>query len=128
MREHKYRAWIIKEKRYMEIIGFHVYDKHITLWFVDDEDGPTNYKNYHIDAVILEQYTGRKDFSGYKEVYEGDRVNIIRDGRETENLVVEWSDEKCGFRFVNEDWNIMTGYIEHIEIIGNIHKEQPNAK
>lgn len=71
----------------------------------------------------IEQYTGRKDTLTGKDVYEGDKVNIITDGREINNLTVMWSENKCGFVFTNEDWNIMIFRIEHIEIIGNIHEE-----
>ncbi len=80
-------------------------------------------QQHHIDwpRFIPEQYTGRKDFSGYKEVYEGDIVNIISDGKQINNLTVKWSNEKCGFIFENNDWNIFIFHLEHIEIIGNIH-------
>lgn len=75
------------------------------------------------DQYVIEQYTGLKDYSSFKEVCQGDKVNIIIDGKEIKDLIVEWSDEKCGFVFVNEDWNISFFRIEHIEITGNIHEE-----
>lgn len=54
MPEHKFRAWDIKNKKYIEIIGFYYFDDHIVLWFLDG--GIPNYKNYHVKGIILEQY------------------------------------------------------------------------
>ncbi len=68
-----------------------------------------------------EQYTGKKDFSGYKEIYESDKVDIIRNGKYIFNLTVKWDDAKCGFILDNEEWKIPFWDIEHVEIIGTIH-------
>ena len=79
-------------------------------------------KDKPLSKLTYEQYIGRKSISD-KEVYSGDKVNIIdRDGKKYNDLTVLWDDEFCGFKAENEDWKLFFYRIEYIEIIGNIHE------
>ena len=137
MREILFRAWDKKEKKYIDIIGFYVFDNSIDLWFIDKDDCP-NFKNYPCDRIILEQYTGLKDKNGVK-IFEGDKIrfkNLIHNHR---TGVIKYAEKWAQFYVstknkhgvgVGLDSVHMWYYTEYAEkdrdteceVIGNIHE------
>ena len=86
-----------------------------------DKDFKRDWIVYNVNTETVGQYIGRKSISD-KEVYLGDKVNIIdSNGEKYNDLTVIWDDEFCGFKAENEDWKLFFFRIEYIEIIGNIH-------
>ena len=112
----KYRAYDIKKKEYIEIIGFYIFGSKITLWFLDSEGHP-DYGDYHIDGIILEQYINRKDDKG-QGCYAGD---IISTGGYSGWKIV-WHHD--GWRMQQGDRIENIQFIpDHFNIYSNIHKE-----
>jgi len=141
MREIKFRAWYIDEKRFID---------EFTLNYIKDSIGNKFFSietperlNLRIeDGIILMQFTGLKDKNG-KEIYEGD---IIRYNYHTSNRngntdftgVIEYYSKEIeihheetlivGFLFkgwcdIKEDyWFTKIPDVEDKEIIGNIYK------
>ena len=103
MREIKFRAWDVSEKRMLSHELFNT-----ELSFAESAELDFWLNN---DSYILMQYTGLKDKNG-KEIYEGD---IVKDGYHGKYGIYEVKWEKIGWNFVSEDGR-------EIEIIGNIHE------
>lgn len=123
MREHKYKAWDKKEKRWLGA-NLHMSVVDGLLWW------QYGYECEILSAeerenIELVQYTGLKDKDG-KEIYEGD---IIKD---YENWVgiVEWDKKDCFFNInypiQNETMMFDDAFDSNpernAEIIGNIYK------
>lgn len=121
MREMKFRAWH-KDIKEMFIVGQITLEKGI--WNYQ----PENRKNIGVcipyqPSFILMQYTGLKDKNA-KEIYEGDIVKAIFGDQEDENILglVTYSEMQACYIVIanNEDeWEL--GYLDNIELIGNIY-------
>jgi hypothetical protein len=121
-REIKFRAWHISQKRFIDING-------MSMWFGKTERIGTVYgvteqgvlREYDIDEVELEQFTGLKDASGV-DIYEGD-ILLTEDGVFT----VNWNTKYASFCINKNGWMFSHFFDEALtpnqcEVIGNIHQ------
>ena len=122
MREHKYRAWDKKEKRWLGVnLQMSVVDG--LLWWQYGY-GCEILSAEERENIELVQYTGLKDKNG-KEIYEGD---IIKD---IENWIgiVEWNKKDCFFNInypIQKETMMFDDAFDsnperNAEIIGNIY-------
>ena len=124
MREIKFRAWLKKEKRLIEVSEINFERGILSI--------PVNEECYSIvksfEDIELMQYTGLKDKNG-KEIYEGDILKIKYLEEEHYRTTTE---EYERIDIVNNTLfgEILSGYYESvddehkrsIEVIGNIHE------
>jgi len=124
MIENKFRAWDIKNKKYIEIIGFYCFGDHIVLWFLDGGGCP-NYKSYHVKRIILEQYTGLGDKNGVEDYvgniweveFEDKKIRFVRE------VELTWQGYSFDFRCLDGQISPVHAQVsEDGEIIGNIHE------
>lgn len=116
MREIKFRAWDIKNKKWLQIgqslLGY------LVAWRSDDKFEILGRGNYKIM-----QYTGLKDKNG-KEIYEGDIVRIPLNIKEYFDCKVEFNDG-C-FDVVQDRFrNYLKVYVANrgIKVIGNVWED-----
>ena len=121
MRELKFRAWEIEDKKYYPVIKLW-FDSTVgkpdsaELWLSKNETEIADIP----EQIELEQYTGLKDKNG-KEIYEGD----IMSDKSVVRFAYDDEVGSCGC-CVDKFWG--SGFIisnnepiELIEVIGNIH-------
>ena len=121
MRETHFRAWDIKQKRYLDRIYCIYYDMASKFHHVEGLSGYSDVKLLY-DEVILEQDTGLKDKNG-KKICEGDIVRCHGDDRFIAPVIRH--DNSGGFCWVScykEECFIPES--DEVEVIGNIHENQ----
>jgi hypothetical protein len=77
------------------------------------------------EKIHLMQYTGLKDKNG-RDVYEGDIVRTVYDGKEFVGIVV-FDESELGFKATNGKENYGTDFqyltcCEEVEVIGNVYE------
>ena len=119
MRSLKFRVWDIERECYLdktELAGITPDGKYI-LCIEDEEISPLEVEGNY----IIEQYTGLKDKND-KEIYEGDIIDVSSVFVKPKKMVVEFSEEACGFEpFVNGCSDCYFPAGKDVEVIGNIH-------
>ena len=119
MREIKFRAWNIKEKRMQQ--GFYIDDEGFLVQPIIDGD---TIEMIQQEGYIIMQFTGLKDSKGV-EIYEGDIVRYIVDtiSIPSEEVVITTKVVQSEY-----GWYPMTDemYCYHeareVEVIGNIYE------
>ena len=111
MREIKFRAWDMKDKKMFTGFSF----KDIYSGQGEMNVNCYNRSEFHSwDDMEIMQFTGLVDNNG-KEIYEGD---IVRYGKMKTVYVVEWHAEFCGFKpFCDHNSDYLPS------IVGNIYEK-----
>lgn len=129
-RDIKFRVWLKKQNKMVEVHKINFQDRVITH-YLDDLPFPTLIK-CSFDDVELMQYTGLKDKNG-KEIYEGDIIDIHQTVNGQNLFVVEITNTglvipryayKQGFKYQYDIRELLevNEYDKEIEIIGNIYE------
>lgn len=134
MREIKFRVWLIKEKKLVDVAILDLQNEQIKYQYKHD-DLITSGREF-LRNVVLEQYTGLKDQNG-KEIYEGDIIRKVEnvENPRTHNYykkpryyedkgVVEFHDGCFDFTSKKYRGQMRCYYRENtinFEVIGNIH-------
>ena len=122
MREIKFRAWDKSNEEMLEVENLSFND------MTDKVEIRTRiYSDYFNDEeMILMQYTGLKDKNG-KEIYEGDIVTAIINIDFEEDLNIRGSviyddGETCYKAITKENDEYTLGWLDYLEVIGNIYE------
>lgn len=124
MKNIKFRVWNGKEIFYIVNGGEYQLNfgmsPNWSLWNEYEEECNSNEK----DCVLM-QYTGLKDVNG-KEIYEGDIVDTVYDGKTFIGIVVYDLDE-LGFKATNGKENYGSNFqylpcCDEVKVIGNIYE------
>lgn len=128
MREIKFRAWDINEKKYYYGVENQYDGEPVPSWSMLENDcfGSICKSN----LFIVEQFTGLRDKNG-KEIYEGDRCNILTSSGEYAIAHVVYCDGCFELWFIHpiviadryetRDY-LKCSVVNHtVEVIGNIH-------
>lgn len=122
-REIKFRAWLKKEKKMVNVETIDFTDKSIQYLEKSEFINAYLLRRVSFDDVELMQYTGVKDKNG-KEIYEGDIV-ILNDTEEENRCVVKY---KYGSYILidgdlREDLSNVESY-KFLEVVGNIYENK----
>jgi hypothetical protein len=123
MKKFKMKAWLMKEKKMVAIIGIDFNYEYIR-YTEDDNLFNENYKTAEFKNIELLQFTGLKD-NGGQELYEADVIKF-NDGIDDIYGLISYDDEDGTYRVSYE--NITEHLSERegdFEIVGNIF-ENPN--
>ncbi|PGU60311.1 YopX family protein [Bacillus cereus] len=117
MREIKFRVWSKHTKKMLDD-GFYI-SQNSDLFQNDSLD----YKSRDLYEVM--QYTGLKDKNG-TEIYEGDIVDTVYDGKLFTGVVV-YDESELDFKATNGKENYGSNFqylmcCEEVEVIGNIYE------
>ena len=118
MKKFKMKAWLMKEKKMVSIIGIDFNYEYIR-YTEDDNLFNENYKTAEFKNIELLQFTGLKD-NGGQELYEADVIKF-NDGIDDIYGLISYDDEDGTYRVSYE--NITEHLSERegdFEIIGNI--------
>ena len=118
MKKFKMKAWLMKEKKMVSIIGIDFNYEYIR-YTEDDNLFNENYKTAEFKNIELLQFTGLKD-NGGQELYEADVIKF-NDGIDDIYGLISYDDEDGTYRVSYEN------ITEHLsdregdfEIVGNI--------
>ena len=123
MREIKFRAWGMREKKYLAE-GFHIFGETTCFNLVGQQLDiqPGESTILRINDVIIEQFTGLLDKNG-REIYEGD---IVQCSDAAFYRIVTYLTIRASFFFVHRDswYPAAVATTSHAEtvVVGNIHE------
>ena len=118
MKKFKMKAWLMKEKKMVSIIGID-FNYESIRYTEDDNLFNENYKTAEFKNIELLQFTGLKD-NGGQELYEADVIKF-NDGIDDIYGLISYDDEDGTYRVSYE--NITEHLSERegdFEIVGNI--------
>lgn len=124
-REIKFRAWLKKEKKTVDVSLIDLYYKGILFPSEPDVYSENGYdgEGREFKDIELMQFTGLKDVDGV-EIYEGD---ILKKGNDVD--VVEWTNDYAGFHLkkgypifnvdIINKYKIIGSKFENPELVGD---------
>lgn len=123
MREIEFRAWLIDEKKMIDVKAID-WDENGDIFSINYPSGKA-YSGYAKDNIELMQYTGLIDRIGNK-IYEGDIVKIWGRGFTTKlgcvNAIVVFEEAQFAFYINERYYTIWKDSCEMYEVIGNIYE------